>query len=72
MSKFWTFITIFFAVLNLVFAGINYYRINQVYINPDEKKRLKDLKSVKDFSLHVIVIFFLQLITIVYASMKEK
>jgi hypothetical protein len=71
MSKFGVFITIFFSVLNVVFAGINYYRINQVYNNPDEEKRLEDLKSVKDYSLHIIVVFFLQLITIVYASMKQ-
>lgn len=71
MSKFGTFITIFFAVLNLVFAGINYYRINQVYNNPNEEKRLEDLKGVKDYSMHIIAVFFLQLITIVYASMKD-
>jgi len=71
MSKFGTFITIFFAVLNFVFAGINYYRINQVYNNPNVEKRLEDLKGVKDYSMHIIVVFFLQLITIVYASMKD-
>ena len=71
MSKFGTFITIFFAVLNLVFSGINYYRINQVYNNPNVENRLEDLKGVKDYSMHIIVVFFLQLITIVYASMKD-
>ena len=72
MSKFGTFITIFFAVLNLVFSGINYYRINQIYDNPDVEKKLKDLKNVKDYSFHIIIIFALQLITIIYTSIQTK
>ena len=72
MTKLSVFLAVLFAVLNFVFAGINYYRINQIYDNLDVDKKLKDLKEVKDYSFHIIIIFALQLITIIYTSIQTK
>ena len=45
--------------------------MDDITISIDEEKILEDLKGVKDYSMHIIVVFFLQLITIVYTSMKQ-
>lgn len=68
MTKLSDFLAVLFTVLNFIFAGINYYKVNQIYENPDVDKKLKDLKDVKDFSFHIIIIFGLQLIAIIYSS----
>jgi len=70
-TKFFAIFGIVIAIINIIFATVNLTKVQMLYDNPTDKAALKNLKSIRDFSIVIIIIFGIELIALIFAYPKK-